>query len=603
MRATQIISTENLTSSILAIFAFFITCLFARAEESRIFTFQDLNILSDDLVLKGVNPKYDFYLPTLPQMLSGSVHMKALVSPHLREDSTLSILVDDVPYKTYKVRELPPDLIVPFSKKKNRDFVKISLVGNLRTSNNICEDIFSDKIWLVIKKDSYVAFTYRKYQNIREFLRDYNSTYWVDSPQLIPLVYQICKYSPIACSIKYGTSTDCKNIIYSEMDLLELKGNTLFVPALTSLAFEKGVFPSLLFGGSQKIEKVQREPKKVKKEVSLRDLGIGTTSVDGVGNLSFTVPLDLSKIGGLPDKIFFRLFIEHTPLHKKDNMELRVYLNNKMIFASPLEGSGKKSFDIELPTEELMYGTNYVRINLVNFISSDNCFGAVSHSVLTVFGDSYFYWNNAKNDPKTISDFLRSLSGYVAIIIKDSNFNPFAIYFVSQLGIYNKNIELIDLNPKDLSKYDFLIFFESPRDTKGRIIDLSKGDFDIINPLTKNIIFSSKPSEPFATIMVEKMEKKPSLIFSYYPNNAGIGRLFLYNLRDMFKLSGNVAVATEDFISAYEVGKKLRVKYKYEKSLSYYWNKYKLWIVLFGIIPVSLFLVYVYRKLTGRPQM
>jgi hypothetical protein len=145
-----------------------------------------------------------------------------------------------------------------------------------------------------------------------------------------------------------------------------------------------------------------------------------------------------------------------------------------------------------------------------------------------------------------------------------------------------------------------VISFVSPTETKGNIIDLSKGDFEIVNPLTQKIIFSSVPSESFSVITLNKFEGKPGLVFSYYKQYSGIEPLFLYSLMEMLELSGNTAIASKDFIASYEVGKKLRVEYKSQKDFRYYWNKYKIWIVLLASVPITLFLSYVYRKLTRR---
>lgn len=587
------------------LFLIFLSFFSVGKTAEMVFTFQELNLLSEDLLLKGVNPKYEFYIPTLTQLSEGKLTLRLRVSPYLREDSTLTVFVDDIPYQTFKVNNLPPEIVILFKRKGNRDFLKVSLLGNLRISNNICEDVFSDKIWMVVQKNSQVEFRYRKFSNIREFLMDYDSTYCINSPELIPFVYHICKHSPVPCQVRYQVSQGitCKVIQPAQSNTLELREDILYVPWQANLVYEQRIFPSLLLGGPQDIKVVEREPKEMRSEVSLKELGISTVSVEGAGNLNYTIPLDLSKIGGLPDKLYFRLFISHTPVHKRDNMELRVYLNGRMISAYPLEGSGKKSFEIEIPTDQLGYGSNYISINLVNFTSSDNCFGAVSHNVLTVFENSYFYWNNLKNNPETISDFLRILHGHVAILLKDGHFNAFATRLVSQLGIYNKNIELIDINPSDLSNYDFVISLEKPKDTKGKVIDLSKGDFEIINPLTNRSVFVSRPKESFAVLMVQKVDKKPALVFSYYPDPSGIEPLFRYRFLNMLELYGNIGIATNDFISAYEVGKKLRIEYKYEKGFSYYWNKYKLWIVLLLFVPATAFLAYVYRKLTRRSQV
>jgi hypothetical protein len=579
-----------------------VSLVVAKEVDTKSFTFKELNLLSDDMVLKGINPKYDFYIPTLPQLDRGKVFLRLKVSPYLREDSTVSILVDDVPYATFRTKELPPEIEINFVRNRNRDFVKVSLVGNLRVSNNICEDMFSDKVWLLIYANSTVEFRYFKAGNIREFIMHYDNLYCIRSPALLPFVYQLCKYNPVPCKVIYepeGTNS-CKRIELSDNGWLKLENDILYVPTNTSLAFEEKIFPNLLFGGSQEIKKVDREKKEVRTERSFEELGFQTTSVEGVGNINYTLSFDTAKLGGLPDRLYLRLFIAHTPVHKKDNMELRIYLNGRMIQAYTLEGGGKKSFDIELPASELSYGANSLTINLANFTSSDNCFGAVAHNVLTVFGESYFYWNSLRKDPETISDFLRILNGYVALLVKNPSFYPYATRLVSYLGIYNKNVTAVDLNPADISKYDFVIAFENPKDTIYTPVDLSKGDFRIINPLTGKVIFEAKPAEALGMLMVSKKEDKPALAISYYPNTSGIYPLNLYSYRDLLELAGNTAVATKDFISSYQVGEKLRVEYIYRKGFSYYWSKYKLWIVLLLVVPTTIFLAYVYRRLTRR---
>lgn len=310
--------------------------------QKRIFTFQELNLLSQDLLLKGVGPKQDFYIPTLPQLKSGKVRLKILTAPYLREDSTITFLVDDIPYKTYKVNELPPEVEIPIYRKKNRDFMKVSLLGNLRISYNICEDIFSDRIYLIIKKDSHVEFEYTSYKNIREFLLDYDNIYCTNDPRVIPFAYQFCKQSPIPCKFQWTEEPSCKSIKFSSGNSLELKNNTLYIPLESVVAFEEGVFVPYLFGSSQDVKSAQRQIKEPSSELSLRDLGLKTVSVEGAGNISYTIPLDTSKMGGLPDRLYLKLHIAHTPIPQKDHAELRIYLNSELINAYPLEGSGKK---------------------------------------------------------------------------------------------------------------------------------------------------------------------------------------------------------------------------------------------------------------------
>lgn len=591
----------------LFLFCFVLQTLYSQEKvfitETKDFTFQELNILSEDLVLKGINPRYDFYVPTFPQLSSAEVALRLDFFPYLREDSTITILVNDVPYATYKIKELSPNLIISVSRKKNKDFAKISLVGNLRISNNVCEDAFSDKIYLTIRKDSQIRFTYSKYRNSREFILDYNNQYCIDSYSLIPVVYHICRQNPIPCKVRFAhEEITCKKIKVADKDRVELINGILYLPRNVNSAFEKELFYSFL-EQSQEIKAVNRETAEIMEEISLKKLGISTVTLEGSGSLGYSIPINTSKIGGLPSDLRFKLLIAHTPIHQNDKAELRIYLNGRMIYAYLLEGAGKKSFSIDIPVRELFYGGNYLTINMVNFTSSDNCFGAVTHSAFTIFEDSYFYWSNLRNEPKTISDFFKNLHGRVALIIKDQSFYSSAAKLVSELGVYNKNIEMLDMNPENIQTYDFIISFENPEDTKGKIVDLSKGDFELVNPLTGRILFSSKPEGSFTVITLQDLNRKPLLAFLFYPDPLGLEAMNSYNFPDLLGLSGNVAIATKSFISAYEVGRKLRVDYEFEKDIFYYWDKYKIWVLLFLVIPISLFLLYVYRKLSRKPDL
>lgn len=569
---------------------------------TKTFTFRDLNLLSDDLVLKGINPRYDFYIPTLPQMVSGKVYLKIQTYPYLRKDSTITILLNNIPYETFKAGSIPPEIDIPIKRSNNNNFVKISIFGDLHITKNVCVDAFSDKSYIIVSKNSKVEFNYKEPNDIREFLIGYNNDYCIYSPTLIPFVYQMCKYDPIPCKVYYNKNIkNCKTIEPSNNNNLYLNKNTLYVPITTTTnAFENMVFPTYLFGGSELINKAVVESKNAKTEVSLKEMGIKTATIEGVSNLNYTIPIDTSKLGGIPKNLYFRLFITHTPTNKNSSEELRIYLNNNMISAYPIKGTDKNSFDIKIPTDELSYGKNYLDINLVNFDNPDICAGNLPRLAFTIFDSSYFYWDKLKNKPKYISDFLEDIHGNVAFIIKDENFYPLTTKLATDLANYDKNISSISINPKNLSKYDFVIMFESPKDTADMPIELNKGDFEIFNPLTKKVIFSSIPSEAFTVMMVKMIDNKPTLVFSYYKDPSGINNIFKYHFSELLALAGNTAIATKDFISSYEVGQKLMIKYKYSKGLSYYWNKYKLWIILLLTIPITIFLAYTYVKLTRR---
>ena len=151
-----------------------------------------------------------------------------------------------------------------------------------------------------------------------------------------------------------------------------------------------------------------------------------------------------------------------------------------------LEDGGIKSIDVEIPTNLLSNGYNKLDINLANFVASNNCFGAITHSILTIYDDSYFYWNAVKKEPKTISDFIKLLNGDVLIVLEDHGLIPVALNLLNGIAEINKNVRKIDISQEEKDGYDFVLKFKKPK--------WEKGTFEVYNPLTEEVIFSAKNS-------------------------------------------------------------------------------------------------------------
>ncbi|MEN3028060.1 MAG: cellulose biosynthesis cyclic di-GMP-binding regulatory protein BcsB [Aquificaceae bacterium] len=563
-------------------------------QNSRIsnYTFRELNFLGDDLVLKGTAPAYDFYIPVYSHLEGLKLSLKISTPEYLREDSTIVILVNDVPYQSFKVaRGQGREMVLILRPRGNQAFIKVSIRGNLRVSNNLCEDAFSDRIYMVISKDSSIEFYYRPPLQIEQFLKDYDLYFCLQDAKLIPLAYMLSTQNSLPAFFSWGEREDCKNIRVAQQTYLQ--GSTLFLSEKTLQAIVDGYTP-FIFGRSVIPDKVAREKGESSRQVSLRELGMGNVTVKGISNLSVYIPLDLAKIGGMPDTLYLRLKFEHTPPHQKDKMELRVYLNESLIRSLPLEGAGQKEVDIKIPTHYLSYGVNSLLVNLVNFTSSDNCFGAVTQSALTIFQDSYFYWNSLMVKPNNIADFLRIINGKLTVVLKEQSLYPFALKFINELAFINRNIkdiQVLTAEPES-GRGDFMIVFERTQ----------QGLFQVYNPLTQEVLFSARYELPFVAITLGEKKGTPILTVSAYgtPDLQAIGKK--YSSQDYLNLLGNVAIFSEEYATAFEVGKKLRIRYEEERGIGYYWNLLRPWVVLLLGLLGFMFLMYVYRRLTRRPS-
>jgi hypothetical protein len=563
------------------------------------YTFKELNFLSADMVLRGINSTYDFYVPSHNGLIKAKVYLKIKTPKYLRKNSLIQILVDGNPIRSLKAKGL--DTIISFDviPKLNEQAIKISVNGNLRMAHNICEDAFSDKTYMVISKDSQVAFYYKQHYDISSFIKGYRNNFCIYQLSTIPLAYYLSLINPIPSKFYWNVNStktnekykrNCKNVIIGNET--RLVNNTLFLSKKSLYAIEKG-YHSLLFGKFLNVERVTNPKSKKGNILSFRGLGLKTISVRGLLNLSYTIPFSISQIGGMPDTIHLRLKFTHTPLHQSDRPELRIYLNNVLIKSQYLEGFGIKQMDIKIPTNLLTYGYNSINVNLVYSPSSDKCLGSVPHSVLTIFNDSYLYWNSIERKPRTIPDFLNMLNGRVLLDIHNQDLIPIAIKLLNQLTRINKSIKYIGINNGKESKksYDFIITLDKPENKA----------FKIYNPLTNKVIYQASYQKPFIFLTL-KSSKVPQLIISQYGNPDIESINHIYDIDDYLNLFGNTGIFSINYMTSFEVGKKLKVKYDSVKGIRYYWNTYRLILILFLGLLAFIFILYVYIKLTRKPE-
>ncbi|MEM5784720.1 MAG: cellulose biosynthesis cyclic di-GMP-binding regulatory protein BcsB [Candidatus Aenigmatarchaeota archaeon] len=554
------------------------------------YSFRKIDLLSGDMVLRGVSPAYDFYIPTYNNLIKAIINLKITIPPYLRKDSSVTILVDNIPQYTITMQNANEPIKLDIKPKKGKNFVKISIRGNLRLSHNICEDIFSDKPYIVIHDSSTITFLYKQANDIKTFLMDYGRQFCIENTELLPLVYYISKTRTIPPVFHWGINDNCQKIIKISPDTTKLDGKTLYITKSAIKALQYG-YESLIFGKSIQITQVKREKSHKYNKVSFKELGIKTSTIKGISNISFYIPFNLASFGGMPDTLYLRLNFAHTPAHQKDKMELRVYLNNALIKTLPLKGYGTKEIDIKIPSRELSYGYNSLVVNLVDFISSDNCFGAVTQSVLTVFDNSYFYWNSVNKRVRTISDFFKIIHGRVGLQIEDKNMMPLAVKLLNMLGNINKSIKSVVITNKKYKNYDYFISFVKP--------NYKKGLFEVYDPVEKKVIFSAKYELPFVYFNLKDTNPLDLQVSQYgNPNISALANK--YRIEDYLNLHGNIAVISENYLASFETINKLRVRYEGYRGIGYYWMKYKLIIIILLSIPIIYFLIYTYKKLTRR---
>jgi hypothetical protein len=119
-----------------------------------------------EVVLNGSSPSYNFYIPVPQQWkLTGmTLHLQVNHSDVLRQSSTLTAQVNNTPVDSLQLTDgnassYQWDVVVP-AELLTGDLIQVSLVGFMRISDVICDDIENAANWVRIAGDSSVDITY-----------------------------------------------------------------------------------------------------------------------------------------------------------------------------------------------------------------------------------------------------------------------------------------------------------------------------------------------------------------------------------------------------------------------------------------------------------
>ena len=129
------------------------------------YTLADLTGIGD-IVLNGTSPSYSFYIPVPSEwQLTGMVMRLNLThSELLRSSSTLTLQINNVPVSSLQLGSSNTgpyewDVTIP-AEYISGDVIAVSLVGFMRVTNNVCDDIENSANWIRIASQSAVDFLY-----------------------------------------------------------------------------------------------------------------------------------------------------------------------------------------------------------------------------------------------------------------------------------------------------------------------------------------------------------------------------------------------------------------------------------------------------------
>ncbi|MBI5193826.1 MAG: cellulose biosynthesis cyclic di-GMP-binding regulatory protein BcsB [Nitrospirae bacterium] len=581
--------------------------------EQSVLSFSDLGY-SKDIYLSGATTEFNIYLPNYRGLSKAKIELLLRFSGVLDNRSTFTILVDDTPLFTKNIGLTGYEPVVSFNTGHSRaDHIKVTVRGHLFITGDICYDLPTGNLWMVISNNSkvYIAAKHAD-TNIANFFNNYDKDINIvldkeaDNLNILPLIYNLNRlndWKEVNIQVNSEPVKGMRNIITGNFSNdIELKDGDLLV-STNGLSMLKKDLTGSFITPSANTSKLSTAAENKNNEISLMDMGIKGFTATGLGDLSFNVPIRFSAFSGIPGNLYMKLILNHTPVPESERAYLKVFLNGILIHAMKIEGGGSiKSYNIKIPEDQLRGYNNNLNIVTSYFISKGECRGSMPNLTISILDSSYFYFDGA--DRKWITpvvDVMGSMSGKVLIMVNDKDMFDPSVYLMDVLGKFNREITDIDVLPwkgEIPENYNFVILALSHSGINNINIPLkvNQGRFSIINPLSKKEMFSSDYSDSFGVLQTFDKGKAKVLLLSYYKDKSALEFMKGFDKDTLSRMLGNVVIFNQDMAS-FDIGEKFRVEYKEIKSTGYYWDKYKLFIILILGLLAIVFLYFIKKKI------
>ncbi len=136
----------------------------------------------------------------------------------------------------------------------------------------------------------------------------------------------------------------------------------------------------------------------------------------------------------MPRHLRLHVDLTHTPLHAADRAYVQVLVNNTLIGSYDMSGKNNvERFDVPLDVDAVS-SSNVVRVVPTFFYERDGCKGNYPSFTATLAKDTNFQWDGLSNRALSVGEFVRAVSGKVAVLIDDKAHDGGAFALVSPIG-------------------------------------------------------------------------------------------------------------------------------------------------------------------------
>ena len=581
-------------------------------------TLKDLGYPSD-MVFSGNSFYHIFYVPILPSFVEGVFYLKMYLAPTVPENGKILVYINDLPYKTYLVKDLgyKPTLEIPILAPagKYSQFSKIKISFDFLPEDNICKALNDSSKYVVIYNSSQLLIKTRAVSpdTVYQYLLTYSPAFAIkahskfDIANVAYFLAGFYKKLGLYNLSFYFKDTESSQIVVQPKGENVLKGGRLYLssPNINLLKNPNWLQASKFYANKFSEDFDANFLTELNNFIPLRTFGFQTTTQYGVGRINYKFSVPFQGFKGKPIEMIFllRFAVQQISERNSDRVWCNLIVNNQLIWSKEIvtedSASLTQEYVIKVPDYVLYYGDNVFQVSFDYYPGNKTCTGSVPKLKTTLFDSSAILVSRVDDSYRNVRDLLSSLSGNVGVFVDPALPEEFVAEVFKLLGYFNAHVSgLEDVN--NLKKpADFVVvlaYFKNLKDMQDVPVVFDK-QIVIYNPLTQKKVLELSGDYKFLLFQSGKFKERPALYITP-TDKESCEIIYDFDWSYLNKLVGNANFVYKRSLYALEVGKKFRVEYKFQTKLKYYLKKFKLLLFLLFFIVLTMFVIYLWRRMT-----
>ncbi|MCF2970142.1 cellulose biosynthesis cyclic di-GMP-binding regulatory protein BcsB [Synechococcus sp. Nb3U1] len=550
----------------------------ATAQREETISLQTLGY-SRSVVLQGASPEFNLGIPAPIGGLDPSasfVQLRLDPSPVLDPESTVRVLINREPVRVFSIGQLRanPVVQVPIPDlPPGERFINLSVQPFLTISGDICQDINTGNLFLIVGRDSFFQVVPRIPEStVADFFRPlYNQLSLVvpadlspESAQAALWLYSLLAHqfpeTPILWTKGSGSGP---RVVLESPDFapqLQRQGSTLRVAAspeaIRALAAEWGR-PGLLSGSVPLNSAPASAPIPLGSRRSLRQLGFGDPTLRGIGTQSLLLNFDLAQLGGRPRDLALQLNAVMTSVEGRlgDRLNGLVFLNGVLLQTYNLTGRTQLNESLRLPSG-LLRRANTLELRFDYAPSQGSCRGALTPLTLQLRGDSSaFSWSGYEAPVGELQEIPALLEGSGQLFLGDPDLLASAAYLLGALSRLSPQpllptLQLLSepVSRSPLGDAAWGLIVAGPEQVDLNTPIRLGSQFEILNPLNQQAVLAVQPEDELGLLQYFLLGGKPTLWLSWWGSNPTLAERLSRSLADprtllASQMQGNVVTA------------------------------------------------------------